>query len=146
MMKKESRWLLIPVGILVLVACAFFPWTYTSIQLKIARAEGVYETPEQAMRAKLEPYYSSDAQIKILHAGPNSRNGRRPYVWYVIAEVRASSRADGLPLGHNGCDAPGSYFLQTREGWVHVSEEAFPARSDMSGPAASTSAWVSPAR
>ena len=70
--------------------------------------------------------YSPGAEIKILHAGPNYRDGSRPYVWYVIAEVRAAARADGSPLGHNGCDAPGSYFLQTREGWVYVPEGAFP--------------------
>jgi hypothetical protein len=63
----------------------------------------------------------------------------------VIAEVRAASRKDGLPLGHNGCDAPGSFFLQTREGWVHVPEEAFPEWIamwmdvfDMAGPGQST--------
>lgn len=27
------------------------------------------------------------------------------------AEVRASSRADGSELGHNGCDALGLFFL-----------------------------------
>ena len=125
-MKKNSRQLLIAAGILVLIACSFFPWLHTSIQLRIARARGIYETAEQGMRAKLKPDYSPDAQIKILHAGPNSRDGSRPYIWYVIAEVRASSRAEGSALGHNGCDAPGSYFLQTREGWVHIPEGTFP--------------------
>ena len=123
---KSLRWVLVGVGVLVLLACAFFPWLYTFAQLKIARAQGVYETPEQGMRSMLESNYSPGAEIKILHAGPNYRDGSRPYVWYVIAEVHAPARADGSPLGHNGCDAPGSYFLQTREGWVYMPEGAFP--------------------
>lgn len=144
-MNRTLRWVLIGLGVLVLAACAFFPWLYTSVQLKIARAGGVYETPEQGMRAKLEASYSPDAQIKILHAGPNYRDGSKPYVWYVIAEVRAAARADGFPLGRNGCDAPGTYFLQTRDGWVHVPEGAFPEwisiwmdAFDMAGPGEST--------
>jgi hypothetical protein len=125
-MNKTLRRVLIVVGVLVLAACAFFPWLYTSAQLRVARAQGVYETPEKGMHSLLEANYSPGAEIKVLYAGPNFRDGSRPYVWYVIAEVRAAVRADGSPLGRNGCDAPGSYFLQTREGWVHVSEGAFP--------------------
>jgi hypothetical protein len=40
--------------------------------------------------------------------------------------VRAAARVDGFPIGRNGCDAPGTYFLHTREGWVQVPEGAFP--------------------
>ena len=126
MRSNHLRWVLVGVGVLSLFACAFFPWLYTSTQLKIAQTRGVYETPEQGMRAMLEATYSPDAQIKVLYAGPNSKDGSLSYVWYVIAEVRAAARADGSPLGRNGCDAPGSYFLQTREGWVHVPEGTFP--------------------
>jgi hypothetical protein len=53
-------------------------------------------------------------------------DGSQPHVWYVIAEIRASARADGSALQKNGCDAPGSFFLQTKEGWVTVPEEALP--------------------
>jgi hypothetical protein len=150
-MKKTMRWLLIGFGILVVAACALFPWLYTSTQLMIARARGVYETPEQGMRAILQASYSPDAQVKILHAGPNERDGSRPYIWYVTAEVRASTRADGSALGKNGCDNPGSFFLQIPEGWVHVPEGAFPgwmsrwmAVYHLAGPGRSTPStdWV----
>jgi hypothetical protein len=118
------RWVLVLLGfILVCVASA---WIYTALQLNIARAKGVYSSPEQGMIARAEQSYTADRQIKILHAGTNSFDGTKPHVWYVIAEIRASARADGSALGHNGCDAPGSFFLQTKEGWVHVSEGAFP--------------------
>ena len=55
-------------------------------------------------------------QVKILYAGTNSFDGSDPHIWYVIAEVRASARSDGSELGHNGCDAPGSFFLQLKDG------------------------------
>lgn len=47
-------------------------------------------------------------------------------IWYVIAEIHASARADGSELGHNGCDAPGSYFLQTKDGSIHTSNNTSP--------------------
>ena len=121
---KVIRWLFIALGgILAVIA---FGWLYTSVQLNIASSKGMYATAEQGMLAKIEKHYSADRNVKILYAGTNSFDGSQPHVWYVIAEVRATSRADGSELGHNGCDAPGSYFLQTKEGWVYMPEGAFP--------------------
>ena len=118
------RRLLVALGISS--AFVVLAWIYTAVQLNNARAKGVYDTPEQGMQALAEKYYTADREVKILYAGTNSLNGSNPHVWYVIAEVRATARADGSELGSNGCDAPGSFFLQTKEGWVHVSEGAFP--------------------
>lgn len=123
-MNKYLRWSLTAVGVFVLFIA--FSWVYTTLQLAHARSDGVYPTAEQGMTALVDKAYPPDRQIKILYAGTNSFDGSAPHVWYVIAEVRASARADGSEMGHNGCDAPGSFFLQTREGWVHVSEGAFP--------------------
>jgi hypothetical protein len=78
------------------------------------------------MRSRLNEHYTGIKRIDVLYAGPNSFDGTRPHIWYVIAEARAASRVDGASLGHQGCDAPGSYFLQTEEGWVWVPEGAFP--------------------
>jgi len=121
---KLIRWLFIALGgILAVIA---FGWMYTSVQLNIASSKGVYATAEQGMLANVEKHYSADRNVKILYAGTNSFDGSQLHVWYVIAEVRATSRADDSELGHNGCDAPGSFYLQTREGWVYVPEGAFP--------------------
>jgi hypothetical protein len=121
---KVIRWLIITLGIVLAVsACS---WIYTTTQLRIARSKGVYATAEQGMLAKIEKHYSADQDVKLLHAGPNAFDGSQPHVWYVIAEVRASSRAGGSELGYNGCDSPGSYFVQTKEGWVYMPEGAFP--------------------
>jgi hypothetical protein len=121
---KHLRRLLITLGIII--AIVSFSWIYTTIQLNSARSKGVYNTPEQGMQALAEKYYTADRDVKILYAGTNSIDGSKPYIWYVIAEVRATARADGSDLGVNGCDAPGSFFLQTKAGWVHVPEGAFP--------------------
>jgi len=121
---KVIRQLLIALGILV--AIVPLSWVYTSVQLNIARSKGVYPSAEQGMLALVDKAYSADRQIKILYAGTNSFDGSEPHIWYVIAEVRATSRADGSEMGRNGCDAPGSFFLQTKDGWVHIGEGSFP--------------------
>jgi hypothetical protein len=118
------RWMLALLGLSLI--CVASSWIYTAVQLNIARAGGVYSTPEKGMIARAEQHYTADRQVKILHAGTNSFDGTKPHVWYVIAEIHASARADGSALGHNGCDAPGSFFLQTKQGWVYVPEGAFP--------------------
>src|SRR5512147_3107551 len=121
---KLSRRVLTVLGILIAIVPV--SWAYTSIQLSIARSKGVYETPEQAMTAIVNKAYAPDHTIKFLYAGPNSTDGSQPHVWYVIAEVRASARADGSELQKNGCDAPGSFFVQLKDGkWVHVPEGLF---------------------
>jgi hypothetical protein len=79
------------------------------------------------MLALLDKGYTPDRQAKILFAGSNSFDGSDPYVWYVIAEVHAAARADGSSLSNEGCDAPGSFFLESKVGWVHVPEGAFPS-------------------
>lgn len=122
---KGLRKLLIIPG-LILAFCAFCAF-HTFVQLNTARSKGVYESPEQGMLAYAEKYYSADHEVKILYAGPNDHKGRQPYAWYVIAEIHASSHVDGSEMRHNGCDAPGLAYLQTRQGWVYVPEGALPS-------------------
>jgi hypothetical protein len=121
---KVIRWFLVTLVTIVMVSSC--SWLFTKAQLARARANGLYDTPEQGMLAHAEKYYTADREVKILYAGTNSFDGTQPHIWYVIAEIRASAHADGSELGDNGCDAPGSFFLQTKDGWVHVPEGAFP--------------------
>lgn len=123
-MNKHVLWSLTAAGIVVLYVT--FSWLYTHMVIRNARADGVYPSAEAGMLALMDRYYPSDHTVEIFYAGPNDHNGRNPYVWYVIAEVHASARADGSEMGRNGCDNPGTYFLQLKdEGWVHVSEGFF---------------------
>jgi len=129
---KALRRLFIAVGLFLVLVLSFLvillclAWIYTTSQISIARSSGVYPSAEQAMRSKLDKVYKGISRVDVLYAGPNSFDGSQSHIWYVIAEVRATSRADGSSLGHQGCDAPGSFFLQTKQGWVHVPEGAFP--------------------
>jgi MFS family permease len=125
--RRFPRLVWIGLGLVALVplffACSL---VYSASQLALAKNAGIYSSPEEGMRALAQKSYPPDHQVKILSAGPNAFDGSLPHIWYVIAEVRASSRSDGSAMGRNGCDAPGSFFIQTRDGWVHVSEGAFP--------------------
>ena len=124
-MNKMMRRSLTVVGIVVIVVV--FSWLYTTVQLGIARSKGTYPSAEQGMLARMDKYYMPDREVEILYAGTNSFDGSNPHVWYVIAEVHASARVDGSALSHDGCDSPGSYFLQTKDGnWMYVPEGAFP--------------------
>ena len=124
-MRKLFSCSLTAFGVLAIVVG--LSWIYTTVQLSLARARGAYPSAEVGMLARAEKYYSADRDVRILYAGTNSFDGSKPHIWYVIAEVHASARADGSDLGHNGCDAPGSFFLQTKDGsWVYVPEGAFP--------------------
>ena len=121
---KIMRGLLIAVGLIAFIV--FCAWGYTTLVITSASRNGAYPTAEQAMLGMLGKVYSADRQIKIIYAGTNSFDGSDPHIWYVIAEVRASARADGSSLNRNGCDAPGMFFLQTKQGWVFVPEGMFP--------------------
>lgn len=120
---KIFRLTLLILGIILsFSACS---WVYTVVQLNNARSKGVFKSPEQGMLAFAEMHYTADRNVKILYAGPTF-NRSQPHDWFVIAEIYATSRADGSELKHNGCDAPGESFLQTKEGWVYVPDLAFP--------------------
>jgi hypothetical protein len=123
-MNKYVRWSLIVAGIAV--GLFALSWLYTKLVIANARADGEYASAEEGMMALMDKYYPPDREVKIFYAGPNENDGSNPFVWYVIAEVRASARADGSQMGLNGCDNPGTFFVQLKDGkWVHVPEGMF---------------------
>lgn len=123
-MKKYAKWLIPLLGIPACFAAYIaLPRWFIINEINRARAQGEYANPEQGLLAIMDKSYSPDHTVKIYSAGPDAHDGSKPYVWYVIAEVRASSRADGSALGRNGCDNPGVFFIQLKDGkWVHVPE------------------------
>jgi hypothetical protein len=119
----------IPAGVAACLAFgALLSLINTTSRLAQARSDGVYSSAEEGMRALIARSYRNIQDVQIQYAGPNSFDGSHPHVWYVTAEVWAEARADGSPVG-NGVrlsDNPGSFFLQTKDGWVHIQEGAFP--------------------
>lgn len=131
-MKQSSKSLLIAVAVVLAVAQigALFllqAWLYAVIQLRVARAKGVFATPEEGMRALcVENRYAAVTEIEIDHAGVDRHDGTHPHVWHVIAKVWADKRPDGKPTHPRWYYVPGSPFVRTGEGWVHVPEGRFP--------------------
>lgn len=124
LMKRIVRWI-IPIFWILGCYAAYvaFSWLFITHELNQARAEGAYANPEEGLQAFADKYYAPDHEVKIYSAGPDAHDGSKPYVWYVIAEVRASTYADGSEVGHNGCDNPGLFFIQLKDGkWVQVPE------------------------
>jgi len=124
---KRFLYILLIIGIFVGILF-ISSWSYTKIQLYRASADGVYATAAEGMAKKIEEHYIEPNRYHILYAGTNSFDGSDPHVWYVIACVWGEYRKDGSPIGshRHDYDQPGSYYLNTKDGWVHVSEGAFP--------------------
>lgn len=123
-MKKYARWAWLVFAVFACYAVyVALPRLYIRNEIERARAQGTYASPEEGLQALVDHDYAPDHTVKVYYAGPNEDNRTKPYVWYVIAEVRASARADGSALNLNGCDNPGMFFIQMRDGqWVHVPE------------------------
>jgi len=102
-------------------------WIYTTAQLRIAAVrDGVHQSPEAGMRSLAGKSWIDVERIEIEYAGPNSFDGSHPHIWFVVARVWAAGRIDGGPMGRHGYGGAGSFFLHTKEGWVHVPEGALP--------------------
>lgn len=125
--RRRSVWLLLA-ALLLVVACLLIAparRAYTTWYFERAQAAGAHPSAEAAMRAWVEANYRGITRLQIMGAGPNDPWGSNPHVWYVVAEVRAASYADGTPLVRNGCDAPGTYFFQSKQGWFRVPESLY---------------------
>ncbi len=100
-------------------------WVYAMSQLALAKNEGIYNTPEEAVLARISSGWGGAEVIRIenVHAGPNFHNGSLPHVWFGGADVYLDRIPDEGRRDHY---AMGSYYLRVEEGWVHVDEGALP--------------------
>ncbi len=125
---KQKR---VRAAVVILGMALFFlaaPLFWTMGQLTLAKANGIYDTPEESMAAKIENEtggYEIE-RIEILSAGPNYRDGRLPHVWFVTVKIHADYRPDGKSTALKGYYGGGSFVLKVADGWVHVPEGAFP--------------------
>ncbi len=100
-------------------------WVYAASQLALAKSEGVYSTPQEAVIALNSQGWGGAEVVRIdgVRASPNSHAGDQPHVWFGGATVHL----DRVPEGWDRkVFSSGSYFIHVREGWVHVSEGALP--------------------
>jgi hypothetical protein len=116
------------VPLLCIASFLLFTWVYVNVTLRVAQAYGVYSSPEEGMLARIDQNYAYPYEAEIAYEGTNSFDGSNPHVQYVIACVWGDRRRDGSPVGseRHAYDQPGSFFLHTKNGWVHMPEGAFP--------------------
>ena len=124
----SRRKIILLIGLAVMAYAILIPacaYGYTIFQLGLGRLEGVYPSPEEGMRTRLEDSYIGIQRIEIDHAGPNAFDGSNPHIWFVVARVLAEQRRDGSRLPPTG-DYPGSFYLKVHDGWIHRPEGSFP--------------------
>jgi hypothetical protein len=124
--RRSSRIAWIGLGLVTLVPMFFLCiWIYTTSQLALAKNEGIYATPEEAVIARISQDKGEAKVVRLegVHASPNRKDGSQPHVWFGGATVYL----DRVPQGWDRTQySAGSYFIHVKEGWVHVSEGAFP--------------------
>lgn len=113
--------LVLPLLVVLLGAC---PWVYAVSQLELAKREGIYDSPTDAMRARVAAVEGVRVvRVEMLSAGPAARDQSRPHVWFAGANVLYDRPH---PFSGQRREAFGSYYIRVEEGWVHVPEGAFP--------------------
>ncbi len=124
--RRFPRMAWVGVGLVAAVPLFFLCiWVYATSQLALAKNNGIYPTVEEAVIATNSQGWGGAKVVRIenVHAGPNSRDGSQPEVWFGGATVTL----DRVPQGWNRTQyLAGSFYIHVREGWVHVSEGAFP--------------------
>ena len=120
---------LIAAGLLAAAAAVLGgSWWFTTSRLQAARAVGVFAYPAEGMQTLIASDYVGLQEVQIRAAQETTALGGRPYVWFVTACIWADARADGAPVGSetHDFDSGGSYFVDTRDGWVLLPESAQP--------------------
>lgn len=124
--RSLPRWSwLVFTGLCLMLLFFLGTWVYAKSHLALAKNEGIYDTPEEAVLALNSSGWGGAEVIRIenVHAGPNFPNGTLPHVWFGGADVYLDRIPDGGRWDHY---AAGSYYLRVKEGWVHIPEGALP--------------------
>jgi hypothetical protein len=106
----------------------FGAWFFTTTRLNAARSLGIFPSPAEGMLALIQPGYTQIIEARIMTVMQETAPGGGPHVWFVTACVWADSRVDGSKVGsaRYDFDFPGSYFVNTPEGWVLMPETSMP--------------------
>ncbi len=130
---RRNRSLAVIIGALILiVVCVAFPAIYTVVMVNLLSRDGVYATPQQGVIERANRFYCDVQKVDIEQAGTNSFDGSSPHVWYVMYTIYASHHTPcdpahpGQPMYHGDYERGGNFYLNTRSGWIFVSEGYFP--------------------
>jgi hypothetical protein len=123
---RVPRFIRIGLGLIALVPLFFgCSWAYATSQLELAKNEGVYATPEEAVIAKNSQGWGGASVIKLdnVRAEPNNSSGKQPHIWFGFAEVYLDKVPEGFDRKQY---SSGSFYVHVRDGWVFMGEGAFP--------------------
>ena len=115
-------------GIILIALVPLFlgcSWGYARSQLALAKAGGIYATPEEAIIANNSQGWGGASVVKLenVRAEPNNPNGKQPHIWFGHAEVYL----DRVPEGFNRSQySSGTFYVHVQDGWVYMPEGAFP--------------------
>lgn len=127
---KFVRVLFSIVGVFAFVlGFTMWSWYFTTSRLNFsAQSFGIFPSPTEAMMTEIHDGYVGIQESRIVHAEPETALGGGTHVWFVIACVWAESRVDGSAVGSptHDFDFPGSYYVNTHEGWVLMPETSLP--------------------
>lgn len=114
--------------IVAITGVVFWSWSYTTSRIKSARSIGVFSSPSEGMRSLVDSGWTGVEEARIVRAVPETALGHSSHLWFVIACVWAESRVDGSAVGSSthDYDYPGSYFVDTKEGWILMPESSRP--------------------
>lgn len=122
---RLPRLVLVGTGAAALVILFFAgSWAYATSQLALAKQQGIYPTPQEAVIGKNSQGWGGASVVRIedVWAEPNRRDAQS-HVWFGGGTVYL----DRMPQGYDEMYySAGSFYIQVREGWVHVPEGAFP--------------------
>lgn len=122
---RPGRVRLLVLAMLVLIPLLFAgPWSYAVARLEMAKREGVYASPEEAVRTRAAAVEGVEVEnLQMTYSGPNDHDGELPHVWFAGASVTYNRPH---PYTGRRYVSMGSFYLRVEEGWVHVPEGAFP--------------------
>jgi hypothetical protein len=118
-------------AILIVAALVFtaWSWNFTTSRINASiQSFGVHQSPTEAMLNGIDEGYVGIQEARITMAVPETGPGGAPYIWFVTVCIWADSRADGSSVGSatNDFDFGGSYYLQTKSGWILMPETSAP--------------------
>jgi hypothetical protein len=106
---------------LVLLCVIVGPWAYAVGHLELAKREGIYPSPEAAVRIRAAAV--DDVEVEFIHMVVDKPQHSMSHVHFAGARVLYDHPH---PSTGRRYVAYGSYYIRVEDGWIHVGEGAFP--------------------
>jgi hypothetical protein len=118
-----SRTIIILAGLILFYNTCIY--LYAVARIAQSKNLGVYPTAQEAANNTFGQDYRDAKLVSVtgIHCAPNNDTGKPEHVWFCTARVEY----DRIPEGQRrSVFLDGSFFIKVRDGWVYMSEGAFP--------------------